>query len=39
MIASTYNSTYKLSDGNYVLINSLSGALDVINTDIKKSIR
>ncbi|AFQ11720.1 TPA: radical SAM protein [Bacillus pacificus] len=36
MIASTYNSTYKLSDGNYVLINSLSGALDVINTDIKK---
>ncbi|WP_281886806.1 radical SAM/SPASM domain-containing protein [Paenibacillus sp. YYML68] len=35
MIPSTYNSYYKLSDGNYVLVNSLSGAVDTIGPEVK----
>ncbi|PZD94796.1 radical SAM/SPASM domain-containing protein [Paenibacillus sambharensis] len=35
MIASTYNSFYRLSDGNYVVVNSLSGAVDTIEPDVK----
>jgi len=35
MISSTYNSFYKLSDGNYVIVNSLSGAIDTIEPPLK----
>ncbi|MET3210766.1 UNVERIFIED_CONTAM: uncharacterized protein ABIC26_003727 [Paenibacillus sp. PvR008] len=36
MISSTYNSFYKLSNGDYVLINSLSGAIDTIGVEVKQ---
>ncbi|MED1786032.1 MULTISPECIES: radical SAM/SPASM domain-containing protein [Brevibacillus] len=36
MFYSTYNSFHKLSNGSYVIVNSLSGAIDTIEADVKE---
>lgn len=38
MIKSTYNSIHPINNGNYILINSLSGAVDVVDGLVKERL-
>ncbi|MEK3790400.1 radical SAM protein [Paenibacillus sp. FSL R7-0204] len=38
MIRSTYNSVHPINKGNYILINSLSGAVDVVDSSVKERL-